>query len=89
MPAIVKLQLSLETLIEAITSLDLQEKCRLREVIEQQIFELEEELYQEEPETIAQGLEKLLSFSPHVLNDSEVGDQLTQKNEEPFNSRDV
>ena len=54
MPATVKLQLSLETLIEAITSLDLKEKCRLREVIEQQIFELEEELYEDDPETRAE-----------------------------------
>lgn len=54
MPATVKLQLSLETLIEAITSLDLKEKRRLREVIEQQIFELEEELHKDDPETKAE-----------------------------------
>ncbi|MBE9212486.1 hypothetical protein IQ247_07125 [Plectonema cf. radiosum LEGE 06105] len=45
MPAIVKLQLSLETLAEAISSLDLEEKCQLQEIIEQQIFEAEEALY--------------------------------------------
>lgn len=54
MPATIKLQLSLDNLIEAITSLDLQEKCSLREVIEQQIFEAEEELYQEDSETVAE-----------------------------------
>jgi hypothetical protein len=54
MPARVKLQLSLETLIEAITSLDLKEKCRLREVIEQQIFEAQEELYQDDQQTITE-----------------------------------
>ncbi len=54
MPATIKLQLSLDNLIEAITSLDLQEKCSLREVIEQQIFEAEEELYEENSETIAE-----------------------------------
>jgi hypothetical protein len=54
MPATLKLQLSLETLIEAITSLDLTEKCHLREVIEQQIFEAEEELYQDDAQTITE-----------------------------------
>ena len=54
MPATIKLQLSLDNLIEAITSLYLQEKCSLREVIEQQIFEAEEELYQEDSETVAE-----------------------------------
>ncbi|MBV6622055.1 MAG: hypothetical protein KI793_03725 [Rivularia sp. (in: Bacteria)] len=38
MPAIVKLQLTLETLVEAISSLDLEEKCQLQKIIEQQIF---------------------------------------------------
>ncbi|MGK7895571.1 MAG: hypothetical protein AB4372_18645 [Xenococcus sp. (in: cyanobacteria)] len=69
MPATIKLQLSLETLIEAITSLDLQEKCRLREVIEQQIFELEEELYEEQPETRAE--------IQSVRAEYEAGDYLT------------
>ncbi|MGK7895576.1 MAG: hypothetical protein AB4372_18670 [Xenococcus sp. (in: cyanobacteria)] len=32
----------------------MQEKCRLLEVIEQQIFELEEELYEEQSETTAE-----------------------------------
>lgn len=54
MPATIKLQLSLDNLIEAITSLDLQEKCSIREVIEQQIFEAEEEFYKEDSETIAE-----------------------------------
>ena len=69
MPATVKLQLSLETLIEAITSLDLQEKCRLREVIEQQIFELEVEIYEEQQETIAE--------IQSVRAEYEAGDYLT------------
>jgi hypothetical protein len=51
MPAIVKLQLSLEELAEAIYSLDLEEKRQLQEMIEQKIFEEEEELYEDDPET--------------------------------------
>ncbi|MEH2026574.1 hypothetical protein [Nostoc sp.] len=54
MPAIVKLQLSLETLAEAISSLDLTEKRQLQELIEQQIFEAEEALYGDDAETLAE-----------------------------------
>jgi hypothetical protein len=54
MPAIVKLQLSLETLAEAISSLDLTEKRQLQELIEQQIFETEEALYEDDAETLAE-----------------------------------
>lgn len=51
MPAIVQLQLSLEALAEAISSLDLEEKRQLQEMIEQQIFEAEEALYEDDAET--------------------------------------
>jgi ABC-type Na+ transport system ATPase subunit NatA len=54
MPAIVKLQLSLEILAEAISSLDLTEKRQLQELIEQQIFEAEEALYEDDTETLAE-----------------------------------
>ncbi|MBW4623079.1 MAG: hypothetical protein KME17_27430 [Cyanosarcina radialis HA8281-LM2] len=54
MPAVVKLQLSLEALAEAIASLDLEEKRQLQEIIEQQIFEAEEELYEDDPQVIAE-----------------------------------
>ncbi|MEH2366973.1 MAG: hypothetical protein V7K75_10790 [Nostoc sp.] len=54
MPAIVKLQLSLETLAEAISSLDLTEKRQLQELIEQQIFEAEEALYEDDAETLVE-----------------------------------
>ncbi len=54
MPAIVKLQLSLETLAQAISSLDLEEKRQLQEIIEQQIFEAEEALYEDDLETQAE-----------------------------------
>jgi hypothetical protein len=54
MPAIVKLQLSLEILAEAISSLDLIEKRQLQELIEQQIFEAEEALYEDDTETLAE-----------------------------------
>lgn len=54
MPAIIKLQLSLDKLVEAISSLDLEEKRQLQEMIEQQIFEAEEALYEDDPETQAE-----------------------------------
>ncbi|MEH1927942.1 hypothetical protein [Nostoc sp.] len=54
MPAIVKLQLSLETLAEAISFLDLTEQPQLQELIEQQIFEAEEALYEDDAETQAE-----------------------------------
>ncbi len=54
MPAFIKLQLSLDTLVEAISSLDLEEKRQLQEMIEQQIFEAEEALYEDDPETQAE-----------------------------------
>ncbi|MBW4595880.1 MAG: hypothetical protein KME46_24010 [Brasilonema angustatum HA4187-MV1] len=54
MPAIVKLQLSLEALAEVISSLNLEEKRQLQEIIEQQIFETEEALYEDDAETQAE-----------------------------------
>lgn len=54
MTATVKLELSLEKLVEIISSLNLEEKFQLREVIEQQIFEAEEENYQDDAETVAE-----------------------------------
>ena len=51
MPAIVKLQLSLQAFAEAISSLDLEEKRQLQEIIEQQIFEAEEAQYEDDVET--------------------------------------
>jgi hypothetical protein len=51
MPAIVQLQLSLEALASAISSLDLEEKRQLQEMIEQQIFEAEEALHEDDAET--------------------------------------
>lgn len=54
MSAIVKLQLSLEAFAEAISSLNLEEKRQLQEIIEQQIFEAEEALYEDDAETQAE-----------------------------------
>jgi len=51
MPAIVKLQLSLQAFAQAISSLDLEEKRQLQEIIEQQIFEAEEAQYEDDVET--------------------------------------
>lgn len=52
MPAIVKL--SIEALAEAISSLDLEEKRQLQEMLEQSIFEDEEAAYEDDPETLAE-----------------------------------
>ncbi len=54
MPAIVKIQLSLEVLAEAISFLNLEEKHQLQEIIEQQIFEAEEALYSDDAQTKAE-----------------------------------
>jgi hypothetical protein len=54
MPAIVKLQLSLEAFAEAISSLNLEEKRQLQWIIEQQIFEAEEAVYEDDAETKAE-----------------------------------
>lgn len=54
MPAIVKLQLCLEVLAQAISSLNLEEKRHLQDLIEQQIFEAEEALYEDDAETQAE-----------------------------------
>lgn len=54
MPAKVNVQISLESLVEAITSLDLLEKQQLLEILEQQLFEIEEENYEDHPETVAE-----------------------------------
>jgi hypothetical protein len=54
MQAIIKLQLSLEALAEAINSLNLEEKRQLQEIIEQQIFEAEEVLYEDALDTQAE-----------------------------------
>ncbi len=54
MPAIVTVQLSLEALAEVISSLNLEEKHQLQEIIEQQIFEAEEALYEDDAETQAE-----------------------------------
>jgi hypothetical protein len=54
MPATVKFQFSVESLAETIRSLNLPEKRQLAELLDQQIFEAEEENYEDDPETIAE-----------------------------------
>jgi hypothetical protein len=54
MPATVRLQLSLETLVEVISSLDLEEKQQLQGIIEQQIFEAEEDAMEQDPQVLAE-----------------------------------
>lgn len=54
MPATINLQLSLQDLANAIASLSLEEKRQLQEIIEQQIFEAEEDLFEDDPETSAE-----------------------------------
>ena len=50
----VKMQVSLESLIEAIATLDLGVKRKLMEIIEDQIFESEEESMENDPEVLAE-----------------------------------
>jgi hypothetical protein len=54
MPANVQLQLSVESLAAAIRSLDLNEKRQLAELLDQQIFEAEEENYEDDTATLAE-----------------------------------
>jgi len=51
MPATLRVQLSLEDLASAIASLNLEEKKQLLDTISQQIFEAEEALYEDDPNT--------------------------------------
>ncbi|HLO88856.1 MAG TPA: hypothetical protein VK203_28150 [Nostocaceae cyanobacterium] len=50
----VNLQVSFESLIEAITSLSLEEKNQLLEILEDQIFEAEEDLIETDPQVLAE-----------------------------------
>ena len=50
----VRMQVSLESLIEAIATLDLGVKRKLMEIIEDQIFESEEESMENDPEVLAE-----------------------------------
>ncbi len=81
MPAIVKLQLSLEALAEAISSLDLQEKRQLQELIEQQIFEAEEALYEDDAETLAEieGIHAEYKDGDSITIDEYIAHRLDQK----------
>jgi hypothetical protein len=54
MAATVKVQISFESLVEAIESLDLPEQRQILEILEQKVFEAEEELYEDDAETIAE-----------------------------------
>ncbi len=49
----ISLQISLDSLIQAVSSLDLEAKRHLLDIIEQQIFEAEEAGYTEDSETKA------------------------------------
>lgn len=54
MPATVKLQISFETLVEAIATLDLENKQQLLEILEDQIFDAEEDEMENSPEVLAE-----------------------------------
>ncbi|XPM52318.1 MAG: hypothetical protein EDM05_000710 [Leptolyngbya sp. IPPAS B-1204] len=54
MAATVKVQISFESLIEALSSLSLTEQRQILEILEQKIFEAEEALYEDDAETIAE-----------------------------------
>ena len=53
MTTTISLQVSLDSLIQAVSSLDLEAKRHLIDIIEQQIFEAEEAGYVEDPATEA------------------------------------
>lgn len=50
----INLTIPLENLTDAICSLDLEQKHQLLEILEQKIFEEEEETYEDDSETIAE-----------------------------------
>lgn len=54
MSATVQLQLSFSSLVEAISSLDFTEKQQLQEIIEQQLFEAEEDAIEQDPQVLAE-----------------------------------
>lgn len=51
MATTIKIELSFDNLIEAISLLNFEEKSQLKDIIEQQIFEAEEKKYQDNLET--------------------------------------
>lgn len=51
---IVRLQVTFESLIEAIASLSLEEKRNLLDILEEQIFEAEEDLIEQHPQILAE-----------------------------------
>ncbi len=54
MATTVNLQITLESLVEAIGNLNIEQKRQLLEILEQQIFEAEEESYEDDSDTIAE-----------------------------------
>jgi len=50
----VRMQISLESLIEAITSLNVEGKRKLLEILEDQVFEAEEDSMENDPEVLAE-----------------------------------
>jgi len=53
MSAIVNLQVSFESLVEAVTSLSLEDKRKLADILEDAIFEAEED-FENDPEVLAE-----------------------------------
>ena len=54
MSATVKLQISFEALVEAIATLDLENKRQLLEILEDQIFDAKEDEMENSPEVLAE-----------------------------------
>lgn len=52
--AIIRLQVSFESLIEAITSLSLEQKRELVDILEEQMIETEEDLAEQNPQVVAE-----------------------------------
>lgn len=54
MTMMVKFQIPFESLIEAITSLDLEKKRQILELLEEQLFEAEEDLMEQDSQVLAE-----------------------------------
>lgn len=80
MTTTINLRIPIEALTDAICSLSLEEKRQILEVLEQKIFEEEETVYEDDPETITE-IEKIrdeykagdyLTFDDYLAQNSEL-----------------
>jgi hypothetical protein len=80
MTTTINLRIPIEALTDAICSLSLEEKRQILEILEQKIFEEEETVYEDDPETITE-IEKIrdeykagdyLTFDDYLAQNSEL-----------------